>query len=165
MFDLLAKDLAKVSLLYAAVNEADICAVKVKLNPVQPWLEIVCGKRAEEEVFLIADTRECQRFSLSGKGLEISSISCRTLDRKTGMLTTLELSRVVALEDGVSIRYGLADGTLLHPLTLDRDKRSEKAEVVVLFSINTEIRRRRKAKTVKCANNAFIIEKQIHQHC
>lgn len=149
MFDLELKDLSRASLTYAAVTGVDAFATKVKLNLAIPWLEVVCGRKAEEEIFLIADTRECHRFALSEKAQQIVSISCRSLERKTGKLTSVELNKVVSLNDGVSVRYGVIDDQLLHPLTLERDACSEKKSVQLLFQVNTEIRRR----SVKRANN------------
>lgn len=139
-------DLSEAPLTYAVVAGADVRATKVKLNLAIPWLEVVCGRKKEEEIFLIANMHEYYRFALYEKAQEIVSISCRSLERRTGKLISVELSKVVILDDGVSIRFEQIDGHLLDPFALKRDERSEKKSVEVLFEVNTEFRRRRRTK-------------------
>lgn len=163
MFDVQLKDLSRVPLTYAAITDADAFATKVKLNLAIPWLEVVCGRKTEEEIFLIADAREYHRFALSEKAQEIASIFCRALERKTGKLISVELSKVVALDDGISVRYGVIDGHLLDPLTLKRDARCEKNFLEVLFEVNTGLRRRRKRKDCSAVASVVMSNLDLHQ--
>lgn len=146
MFDLQIMDLSEAPLAYALIAEADVRATKVKLNLAFPWLEVVCGRKTEEEIFLIADMRECYRFALCEKAQEIVSIACRSLEPKSGKLISVELSKVVIIDDGISVRFEKIGGYLLDPFTLKRDCRSEKKTVAPLFEVNKELRRRPRAK-------------------
>lgn len=140
MFDVLSRDLFKASLAYAAINGTDVFATKVKLTLALPWLEVVCGERGEEEIFLFGDSREYAHFADEPVAQKVASIACRVLERSSGKLVTIELSRVVILEDGISVRYGTAEGWLLDPLTLKRDRIGERKFEKVLFEVNTELR-------------------------
>lgn len=146
MFDVLSKDLFKAPLPYAEINGTDVFATKVKLTLALPWLEVVCGERGEEEIFLLGDSREYAHFADEAVAQKVASIACRALERSSGKLVTIELSRVVILEDGISVRYGTAEGWLLDPLTLKRDRGGERKFEKVLFEVNAERRRAPKSK-------------------
>ena len=146
MFDLQLMDLSEAPLAYAVSTGTDVRATKVKLNLAIPWLEVVCGRKTEEEIFLIVNMHEYYRFALCEKAQEIVSISCRSLEQRTGKLTSVELSKVVVLDDGISVRFEQIDGYLLDPFTLKRDSRSEKKSVDPLFKVNKDLRRKPRAK-------------------
>lgn len=146
MFDVLSKDLFKTPLPYEAITGVDVFASKVKLNLAVPWLEVVCGRKAEEEIFLFGDMREYGQFGEEEAAHKIASIACRVLDRASGTLTSIELTKIVTLGDENLVRYGTSDGFLLDPLTMKRDIRNERKSVKVLFEVNTKLRRFPKRK-------------------
>lgn len=146
MFELLVKDLSQAPLAYTVMNGVEAFATKVKLSLAIPWLEIVCGKKNEEEIFLISNTLEYERFAQEDISRHVASIACRVLERSSGKLNSVELCKVVVLEDEVSIRFEASSGVLLHPFTLEPDKRNEITTAKVLFEVNTKIRQRTRGR-------------------
>lgn len=147
MFELLVKDLSQAPMAYTALSGVDAFATKVKLSLAIPWLEVVCGKKTEEEIFLICNTDEYEKFAREEIAQKVASIVCRILERSSSNLSSVELHKVVLLEDGKSIRYETPSGALLHPFTLECDNRNVRATTKVLFEVNTKIRQRTRIRT------------------
>lgn len=136
MFDVDSKDLFKAPVPYALVNGTDVYVSKVKIALPIPWLEVVCGRNSEEEIYLLGDDRMYEMFAETPAAQKIRSIAGRVLDRRTGKLKSIVLNRVVALADGISIRFRTEEGELLNPLTMVRDLKGELQAEKILFQVN-----------------------------
>lgn len=144
MFDVRSSDLLRAPAPYAALNGSDVFAKKVKLASGLPWLEIVCGAKAEEDIFFLTGSQNLLSFSEEEVAQRIASMCCRMLEKETGRLSSLELSQVVALGDGVTVRYRTCDGHLLHPLTMETDELGQSKAAEVLLEVNPAMRKKRK---------------------
>lgn len=136
MFDVDSKDLFRAPLPYELVNGTDVYASKVKVALPIPWIEVVCGRKSEEEIYLLGDERTYEVFAETSAAQKIRSIAGRVLDRRTGKLKSIALNRVVALADGISIRFRTEDGDLLNPLTMARDWKGELQVEKILFQVH-----------------------------
>lgn len=133
MFDVESSDLFKAPLTYRFVNGTDVFASKVKLSLPVPWLEVVCGRKSEEVIYLLSSLCKYEVFAETPAAQKIRSITGRVLDRRTGKLKSVALSAVVTF-GGVAIGFRSEDGALFDPLTLKPDlKKGKRQPEKILF--------------------------------